>query len=190
VRRLNAGPVASCVAIGIGLIALAGCGGGSRARQASGLRVARSELAAYLSRVEPIRLAVNRLLGGADPILVAFHDARAAPAQAARRMGALERRFAEYTADVAAINPAATELRALHSAYAETYLLEDAYLSALTNGLADRNLANLPNTQAAQRAAIIRWRTGLTVLARNVGFALPADLQQAGRGEIAPAPGG
>jgi hypothetical protein len=45
-------------------------------------------------------------------------------------------------------------------------------------------------TQAAQRAAIIRWRTDLTVLARAAGAALPADLQQAGRGEIAPVPNG
>ena len=28
------------------------------------------------------------------------------------------------------------------------------------------------------------------VLARSTGFVLPADLQQAGRGEIAPSPGG
>jgi hypothetical protein len=32
---------------------------------------------------------------------------------------------------------------------------------------------------------MIAWRTGLTVLARASGVVLPADLQQAGRGEIA-----
>jgi hypothetical protein len=37
-------------------------------------------------------------------------------------------------------------------------------------------------------AAIIAWRTGLSVLAREEGTALPADLAQAGRGEIAPLP--
>jgi hypothetical protein len=43
----------------------------------------------------------------------------------------------------------------------------------------------LPNTQEAQRAAIIRWRICLTVLARAAAAPLPADRQQAGRGEIA-----
>jgi hypothetical protein len=64
-------------------------------------------------------------------------------------------------------------------------VLEDAYLSVLVAGLAE---GNLPHTQAAQRAAIIRWRTGLTVLALQAAVVLPAHLQQAGRGEIAPAP--
>jgi hypothetical protein len=105
-------------------------------------------------------------------------------------MDGLERRFAAYTVQVAAIQPATPELRTLHAAYAHTYVLEDAYLSALVAGLAQRELGNLPNTQAAQRAAIIQWRTGLTVLGHRDGVGLPADLQQAGRGEIAPAPGG
>ena len=105
-------------------------------------------------------------------------------------MGRLERRFAAYTVRVATIVPATAQLRVLHAAYAHTYVLEDAYLSALANGLADRKLDNLPNTQAAQRAAIIGWRTGLTVLADRASIALPADLQRAGRGEIAPSPDG
>jgi hypothetical protein len=105
-------------------------------------------------------------------------------------MGRLERRFAAYTVKVAGIEPATAQLRVLHAAYAHTYVLEDAYLSALANGLAERNLDDLPNTQAAQRAAIIDWRTGLTVLADRAGVDLPADLQQAGRGEIAPSPHG
>lgn len=69
-------------------------------------------------------------------------------------------------------------------------MLEDAYLSALVAGLADGELSGLPNTQAAQRAAITRWRTDLTVLAHAADAPLPSDLQQAGRGEIAPAPNG
>jgi hypothetical protein len=69
-------------------------------------------------------------------------------------------------------------------------VLEDAYLSALANGLAERKLEDLPNTQAAPRAPIIDCRTGLTVLADRAGVDLPADLQQAGRGEIAPSPDG
>jgi hypothetical protein len=44
--------------------------------------------------------------------------------------------------------------------------------------------------QAARRVAIIRWRSGLTVLARAAGAPLPSGLQQAGRGEIAPSPKG
>ena len=78
----------------------------------------------------------------------------------------------------------------LNAPYANTYVFEDAYLSALVAGLADDELTNLPNTQAAQRAAIIRWRIGLTVLARAADAPLRADLQQAGRGEIAPSPNG
>ncbi len=42
-----------------------------------------------MGEVEPIRLAVNELLGGADPILEAFHDRRIPPGVAARRMGQL-----------------------------------------------------------------------------------------------------
>ena len=108
---------------------------------------------------------------------------------AAGRLGDLEARFATYTVDVAAIRPASSALRSLHSGYAHTYVLEDAYLSALVSGLDRRDLSGLPNTQGAQRAAIIAWRTGLAVLARRAGIAPPRDLQQAGRGEIAPSPG-
>jgi hypothetical protein len=105
-------------------------------------------------------------------------------------MGQLEQRFAAYAVDIAAVDPPTAELRALNAGYANTYVFEDAYLSALVAGLADGELTDLPNTQAAQRAAIIRWRIGLTVLARAANAPLPADLQQAGRGEIAPSPNG
>lgn len=144
----------------------------------------------YLQQVEPIRLAVNRLLEGADPILTAYHDDRISPRLAARRMGALERRFAAYTVDMAAIEPTTARLRSVNAPYAHTYILEDSYLSALTNGLAERNLGGLPDTQSDQRAAIVQWRTGLAVLARRAALGLPADLQAAGRGEIAPSPTG
>jgi hypothetical protein len=150
----------------------------------------RAAVKAYLARVEPVRLTVNRLLTKADPILRAYRNGRVSPAVAAQRMDRLERQFATYTIDVAAIEPQTPELRALHAPYAQTYVLEDAYLSALVAGLANHELGNLPNTQAAQRAAIIAWRTGLTILAHRSGVALPADLQQAGRGEIVPAPSG
>jgi hypothetical protein len=150
----------------------------------------RSAVASYVRRVEPIRRAVNQLLATADPILHADHDGRATAAQAARRMDRLERQFAHYTVEIAGIRPALAQLRGLQAEYAHTYVLEDAYLSGLAAGLADGNLDHLPNTQLAQRAAIIDWRTGLTLLARQSGIGLPADLEAAGRGEIAPAPGG
>jgi hypothetical protein len=146
------------------------------------------ELRAYLADVEPVRLGVNSLLEGADPILAAFREHRITPALASRRMDRLERRFAAFSAEIAAVSPRTPRLAALHSAYAETYVFEDAYLSALVAGLAKSRFSDLPNTQAAQRAAIIRWRIGLEVLARRARVALPADLQQAGRGEIAPSP--
>jgi hypothetical protein len=180
--------VRSLVLIGLCAVGLAGCAAAAQPR--SGRTPPRAAIEAYLQQVEPIRLAVNRLLGQADPIIEAYHDHDASPAQAARRMGQLERRFAAYTVQVAAIEPATAQLRVLHAAYAHTYVLEDAYLSALANGLAERKLDDLPDTQAAQRAAIIGWRTGLTVLADRAGVVLPGDLQQAGRGEIAPSPDG
>jgi hypothetical protein len=150
----------------------------------------RRPLVVYLRQVEPIRLAVNRLLEGADPILSGYRTGRLSSGQASLAMSALERRFAAYTVDSATIEPATAELRLLHGAYAHTYVLEDAYLSALANGLATRNLNGLPDTQASQRAEIIQWRTGLGVLARRMALALPGDLQVAGRGEIAPSPAG
>jgi hypothetical protein len=168
---------------------LGGCGGGPASESVS-IQRERAALVSYLQQVEPIRLAVNRLLEGADPILSAYRDGRISSQQASLRMGALERRFAAYTVDMAALQPATAQLRYLNDPYAHTYILEDAYLSALTAGLAARNLDGLPNTQAAQRATIIQWRTALTVLARRAALALPGDLQAAGRGEIAPSPGG
>jgi hypothetical protein len=168
---------------------LVGCA--SQARTPGATQLAqRAAIERYMSEVEPIRLAVNRLLGGADPILEAFHDRRISPSQAARRMGRLEQRFAAYAVEIAGVDPPSAHLHALNAGYASTYVFEDAYLSALTAGLADGQLTDLPNTQAAQRAAIIRWRIGLMVLARAVDAPLPADLQQAGRGEIAPSPSG
>jgi hypothetical protein len=169
--------------------ALAGCGTGS-IFPATPERGERAALESYLQQVEPIRLAVNRLLEGADPILSADHHRRISARQASLEIGGLERRFAAYTVDVAAIQPLTAQLRFLHAAYAHTYILEDAYLSALTNGLAARNLDRLPDTQSIQRAAIIQWRVGLAVLARRAGLNLPGDLQAAGRGEIAPSPAG
>ena len=177
------------VALALAAATLDGCGGGAASASVSARRE-RVALASYLRQVEPIRLAVNLLLEGADPILSAYHDSRISPRLASLRMGALERRFAAYTVDIAAIQPTTAQLRSVNAPYAHTYILEDSYLSALTTGLAERNLGGLPDTQAAQRAAIIQWRTGLAVLARRAALDLPGDLQAAGRGEIAPSPHG
>jgi hypothetical protein len=175
--------------IGLLTAAAAGCGGSSAPAEGSS-QSQRAGLFGYLREIEPIRLAVNRLLEGADPILSGYSQRRLPARAASLRMGALEKRFAAYTVEVAAIEPAMLRLRALHAIYAHTYILEDSYLSALTVGLAERQLDNLPDTQSEQRAAIIQWRTGLAVLARRLGIALPGDLQVAGRGEIAPSPHG
>ena len=173
----------------MGVAVLAGCGGVRDQAPAAGAASPRAALERYMREIEPIRLAVNRLLEGADPTLDAFREHRISTAEAARRMGGLEQKFANFAVDVAAIKPSARALAGLHAAYAQTYVFEDSYLSALVSGLARDNLADLPNTQSAQRAAIIRWRIGLEVLAREAGVKLPTDLQQAGRGEVAPSPG-
>jgi hypothetical protein len=181
-------PVLSMV-LALLVTTLSACGHSSASAQSS-TRAQRAALSTYLKQVEPIRLAVNRLLNGADPILSANHEKTITPQQASLRMGALERRFAGYAVDVAALIPPTPQLRSLHAIYAHTFILEDSYLSALVTGLAEGDTDDLPNTQSEQRAAIIQWRTGLEVLARRAGFKLPADLQVAGRGEIAPSPDG
>ena len=59
--------------------------------------VSGGSLRSYVRAVEPIRLGVNDLLEGADPILTSFRDHQTTGDQAAAAMDALERRFAEYT---------------------------------------------------------------------------------------------
>jgi hypothetical protein len=178
-RRSIAAPAAA-----LAVLALAGCG------SSDGGMPSRDELTAYVQRVEPIRLGVNRLLDEADPILEGYRAHRLSPKEAGRRFDRLERRFAAATERIAAIDPRNRALARLHRPYGHTYVLEDAYLSALAAALPEGQFDHLPDTQAAQRAAIIDWRTRLTLLARRAGARLPADLQQAGRGEIAPSPGG
>jgi hypothetical protein len=165
------------------VIAIAGCGGGEAHSERSALR-------AYLDRVEPIRLGVNRLLAGADPILSALLDHRLGPRTAERRFDRLERRFATFAVRIAALRGTPVGLRSAQRSYAHTYVLEDAYLSALATALPERNFDQLPETQSRQRAAIIAWRIRLEVAAERLGVRLPSDIQAAGRGEIAPAPSG
>jgi hypothetical protein len=171
---------------------LAGCGSGGGAHSGSArIERTRAALGRYLHEVEPLRLAVNRLLNGADPIVDGFHEHRFSAHEAAKRMGALERKFASYTVAVALIKPTLQPLARLQSEYAATFIYEDSYLSALVSGYEEGgDFDHLPETQSLQRSTIIRWRTGLEALARETGFPLPADLQQAGRGEVAPSPTG
>lgn len=143
-------------------------------------------LRSYLHAVEPIRLGVNRLLGTADPILDAFRAHQSTGDEAAAAMDTLERRFADATVRINVLAPSDPTLARINAPYAHTYILEDAYLSALVAALPSGNFSTLPNTQNDQRASIIEWRTQLEVLARRSHARLPADLQQAGRGEIAP----
>jgi hypothetical protein len=169
--------------------AVLGCGAGSGSGEGSA-QSQRADLRSYLRELEPDRLAVNRLLEGADPILADYSRGRLSPRAASLRMEALEGRFATFTVEIAAIEPRLPRLHALHAIYAHTYILEDSYLSALAVALAERDFTKLPDTQSAQRAAIIQWRTGLAVLARRLRVVLPGDLHAAGRGEIAPSPHG
>ncbi|MGZ5341584.1 MAG: hypothetical protein ACXWW8_00825 [Solirubrobacterales bacterium] len=178
-HRVAAPLAAVCISL------LPGCGGGDDSTDSQ-----RRALEDYVARVEKIRLPVNELLDGADPIMSAYGEGEIGAAQAQRRFGALERRFAGYTVEIAALEPVPDEIRAAHDAYAHTFVFEDAYLSALEAAIPEREFDNLPNTQHAQRAAIIEWRTRLQVLADRLGARLPPDIQAAGRGEIAPSPSG
>jgi hypothetical protein len=147
-----------------------------------------AEVRTYVAAVEQVRLPVNRLLENADPILEGFKSKTITPAVAEQRMDALERRFATYVTAINSIAPANERLAAIHAPYARTYFFEDAYLSALAADLSDGNFAGLPTTQNDQRLAIIEWRVQLELQAKARGVALPADIEQAGRGEIAPSP--
>jgi hypothetical protein len=182
--RLLIAPARVTLTIAAALVALTGCGGSDQ--PASG----RHSVETYLSRVEPVRLGVNRLLEEADPILAAYREHRLTPSRARSRMNALERRFAAYATRIAAVRSVPASLRAANRAYAHTYVLEDSYLSALAAALPEREFDDLPDTQARQRAAITGWRIRLEVVAHRLGIRLPMDIQAAGRGEIAPSPVG
>ena len=103
-------------------------------------------------------------------------------------MSALEHRFAAYTVDIEAIQPGTAQLRSLHAGYAHTLILDDAYLSAIAQGLRERSLDDLPNTEDVQRDAIIEWRTGLMVLARSTGVRLPATSRSPAGARSVPRP--
>jgi hypothetical protein len=169
-------------------LALSACGQSSVATARPATTA--SELKSYLATIEPIRLGVNALLNNADPIIEGFKNKKLTDAQASAQMGALEQSFATFTVEANALQLADPALAAINAPYAHTFILEDSYLNALVNGLAEDNFDSLPNTQSDQRAAIIEWRVQLEVLAQRLHVSLPEDLQQAGRGEIAPSVSG
>jgi hypothetical protein len=177
-------------AAGAATVLITGCGSGPAGRGPAGgpagSAISAGQLRGYVTAVEAVRLPVNRLLDEADPILDAYHDHRITPAVAAQRMGAMEQEFAALAVEMDTITPANPALARINAPYAHTYVLEDSYLATLASDLGDGTFANLPNTQDQQRLAIIEWRTALQVAALRAGYELPADLQQAGRGEIAP----
>jgi hypothetical protein len=179
-RRLSAPALA---ATAVTALLASGCGGGNG-------KVPAADVRNYVAAVEKVRLPVNTLLNGADPILDAYHAHRISPAQASARMSALEETFASYTLKMQQVDPSNSQLKAINAPYARTYFYEDSYLSTLASDLSEGDFDNLPNTQDAQRLAIIVWRTKLELIAASSGVTLPADIQQAGRGEIAPSPGG
>jgi hypothetical protein len=165
---------------------VAGCGSSNSQVKASA-HVSADDLNGYIAAVQRIRLPVNDLLEGADPILDAYHEHKITPRQASRRFAALEGKFADFALKMQQITPPDAALAAINAPYAHTYFLEDSYLATLASDLREGDFDNLPNTQGAQRLAIIEWRIHLEVIAAQLHVSLPANLQQAGRGEIAPA---
>jgi hypothetical protein len=150
-------------------------------------QVSADDLTSYVAAVQRIRLPVNDLLEGADPILEKYHKHKITPLKASRRFAALEGKFADFTLKMQQITPADAALAAINAPYAHTYFLEDSYLATLASDLREGDFDNLPNTQGAQRLTIIEWRIQLEMIAAQLHVSLPANLQQAGRGEIAPA---
>jgi hypothetical protein len=187
--------VAAALTGAAGLLAVASCGTPAASSPptqavAPSTMPTAAEVRSYVAAVERVRLPVNTLLNGADPILDAWHDKRITGATASARMSALEHRFASYTVKMQLVDPSNPQLKVINRPYASTYFYEDSYLATLASDLTDGDVDNLPDTQAAQRLAIVIWRTKLEVIARRAGVTLPADIQQAGRGEIAPSPDG
>jgi hypothetical protein len=178
----------SFASIALAAVALSACGQSSATNAHPGTTA--SDLKSYLAAIEPIRLGVNALLNNADPIIDGFKDKKLTDAQASVQMGGLEESFADFTVEINALQPADPTLAAINAPYAHTFILEDSYLNALVNGLAEDDFDSLPDTQSDQRAAIIEWRVQLEILARRLHVTLPADIQQAGRGEIAPSVSG
>jgi hypothetical protein len=120
--------------------------------------------------------------------MAAYRERRVSAPAAQRRLGALRARFVAYETEIAAVRPVPAPLRDAHRAYAHTYVLEDNYLRTLLAAIPSRDFRSLPHTAEAQRAAIVAWRERLHAIAGCLEIPLPADIELAGRGEIAPSP--
>ena len=166
--------------------AAAGCGDSGDAATPS----AANELRAYVAAVERVRPPVNDLLERVDPVTEAYAEHEIGAAAAQRRLGRIERRFGRYAAAAAEVRPVPPVMQAANRAYAHTYVFEDSYLAALVAALPNREFDALPNTENRQRRAIVAWRIHLEAVTHDLGVKLPADIQQAGRGEIRPSPEG
>jgi hypothetical protein len=180
--------VAAAVTAAALAILVAGCGGGSAGDPTQAQE--RQELTAYVTAIEPLRLSVNKLLNGSDPILAGFRRHELTATQAQRGMRTIERRFARYMTEVAAVKPVPPILAAAQRAYAHTYVQEDAYLRALVAALPTRRWDGLPHTESEQRRVLVAWRRALALQAARLHVPLPADIQIVGLGEIAPSPSG
>jgi hypothetical protein len=88
-------------------------------------------------------------------------------------MGRLEQSFAVYMVDINAVQPSDPTLASINAPYAQTYVLEDTYLNALVAALPNGGFSTLPDTESAQRDAIIDWRVELDVLALKLAVLLP-----------------
>ena len=143
-------------------------------------------LEGYLAKVEPIRLAVNRLLARADPILTAYSRHPVGAREAERQTDKLARRpicclhgedqragagFAGTGGGTARLRP--------------TYILEDAYLSALAAAIPSRCFDNLPRRRVRSAPRSSPGAPGFRSSPIDWACALPPDLQVAGRGKIA-----
>ena len=184
--RFSRVSVAAAIIAAAFAVLVAGCGGGSGGDPTQALE--RHDLTAYVTAIEPLRLSVNKLLDGADPILSSYSEHTLTAAEAQRRLGRLESRFSPYVTEVAAVTPVPPLLRAAQRAYAHTYVQEDAYLRALVAALPARRWDTLPHTESEQRRALLAWRKVLTREAARLQIRLPADVGIAGRDEIVPSP--
>jgi hypothetical protein len=168
--------------------ALVAVGCGSAGTTDSSHPAERQALRAYLHAIEPLRLNVNKLLEGADPILSAYREHQLSAAAAQRGVRRLERRFVDYENAVAAVRTVPPDLVAAQHAYAHTYVLEDRYLRALIAALPSRQWDRLPRFEDRQRRILVAWRSALALEAARVHVSLPSDIQIAGLGEITPSP--
>jgi hypothetical protein len=149
-----------------------------------------SALTAYVTAVEPIRDGVNNLLDGADRLLKVWRAHAITGSLAGAAMSKVEQRFAVSMAQINGLRSGDPTLDRLNAPYAETYVLEDAYLRSLAAALPGGNFSTLPKTAEQQRHTIVAWRNHIERLARRLRVPLPKDFDHAGRGDIAPSPFG